>query len=236
MNAKDDVKNARDRLIVALDFPTAAQALDLVRELSGEVSFFKIGLQLYTAAGPEVIHAVVATGAQVFLDLKLHDIPNTVAKSVAAAAGLSVRMLTIHLSGGRRMIEAAVAECPADLLLLGVTVLTSSDEATLRETGVERGVEEHTVALASLGLTAGVGGLIASPQELRPLRDRLGEEVTIITPGVRPSWAEADDQKRFTTPQEALRNGADYLVIGRPITAHPDPREAVRKILAEIGA
>ena len=236
MNAKDEVKNARDRLIVALDFPTASQALDLVRDLSGEVSFFKIGLQLYTAAGPEVVRAVVATGAQVFLDLKLHDIPNTVAKTVAAAAGLSARMLTIHLSGGRRMIEAAVAECPPGLLLLGVTVLTSSDEATLRETGVERGVEEHTVALASLGVAAGMRGLIASPHELRALRDRLGDAVTIITPGVRPSWSAADDQKRFTPPREALASGADYLVIGRPITAHPDPREAARKILAEIGA
>ena len=143
-------------------------------------------------------------------------------------------MLTIHLSGGRRMIEAAVAECPPDLLLLGVTVLTSSDEATLRETGVDRGVEEHTVALASLGVASGIRGLIASPHELRALRDRLGQEVKIITPGVRPSWAGADDQKRFTTPQEAIRNGADYLVIGRPITAHPDPREAARKIIAEL--
>ena len=234
MNAKDEVKNARDRLIVALDFPTAPQALDLVRDLSGEVSFFKIGLQLYTAAGPEIALAVAATGAQVFLDLKLHDIPNTVAKAVAAAADLGVRMLTIHLSGGRRMIEAAVAECPPDLLLLGVTVLTSSDKATLRETGVDRDVEEHTVALASLGVASGIRGLIASPHELRALRDRLGREVKIITPGVRPSWAGADDQKRFTTPQEALRNGADYLVIGRPITAHPNPREAVSKIIAEI--
>jgi orotidine-5'-phosphate decarboxylase len=221
-------------LIVALDFPTAEQALDLVRNLSGDVSRFKIGLQLYTAAGPEVVRAVAATGAQVFLDLKLHDIPHTVAKTVAAAAALRVRMLTIHLSGGRRMIEAAVAECPPDLLLLGVTVLTSLDEATLRETGVDRGVETHAVALASLGVTAGVRGLIASPHELHALRGRLGEEVTIITPGVRPSWAGADDQKRFTTPREALRNGADYLVIGRPITAHPHPREAARQLIAEI--
>ena len=234
MNAKDEVKNARDRVIVALDFPTAPQALDLVRNLSGEVSFFKIGLQLYTAAGPEIVRAVAATGAQVFLDLKLHDIPNTVAKTIAAAADLGVRMLTIHLSGGRRMIEAAVAECPVNLLLLGVTVLTSSDETTLRETGVDRGVEEHTVALASLGVASGIRGLIASPHELRALRGQLGQEVKIITPGVRPSWAGADDQKRFTTPQEALRNGADYLVIGRPITAHTDPREAARKIIAEL--
>jgi len=234
MHAKENVKNARDRLIVALDFPTAPQALDMVCDLSGEVSFFKIGLQLYTAAGPEVVRAVAATGAHVFLDLKLHDIPNTVAKTVEAAAGLGVRMLTVHLSGGRRMIEAAAAECPPELLLLGVTVLTSSDEATLREIGVDRCVDEHTVALASLGVAAGMRGLIASPHELRALRVQFGDDVIIITPGVRPDWAGADDQKRFTTPHEALKNGADYLVIGRPITAHPDPREAVRKIIAEM--
>lgn len=236
MDAKENVKNARDRLIVALDFPTAAQALDLVRDLSGEVSFFKIGLQLYTAGGPEIVRAVAATGAQVFLDLKLHDIPNTVAKTVAAAADLGVRMLTIHLSGGCLMIEAAVAQCPSDLLLLGVTVLTSSDAATLRETGVEGSVEEHTVRLANLGVDAGIRGLIASPHEVRALRARLRGDIKIITPGVRPSWAGADDQKRFATPQEALRSGADYLVIGRPITSHPHPREVVRQIIAEIAS
>lgn len=235
MNQKDEVKNARDRLIVALDFPTATGALDLVHDLAGEISFFKIGLQLYTAVGPEIVRAVAASGAQVFLDLKLHDIPNTVAKTVAVAAELGVRMLTIHLSGGRRMIEAAVVECPSDLMLLGVTVLTSSDEATLHETGVERGVAEQTLGLARLGVAAGIRGLIASPHELHSLRGQFGGAMKIITPGVRPSWAGADDQKRFTTPFEALQNGADYLVIGRPITAHPQPREAVRKILAELG-
>jgi orotidine-5'-phosphate decarboxylase len=236
MNTKDDVKNPRDRLIVALDYPSAAKALELVHDLSGEISFFKIGLQLYTAEGPDIVRALAATGAEVFLDLKLHDIPNTVAKAVASAATLGIRMLTLHLSGGRRMIEAAVAKCPPDLLLLGVTVLTSSDAQTLRETGVDRGVEEQTVSLAELGVAAGIRGLIASPHELQALRARLGEEITIITPGVRPSWAGADDQKRFTTPQEALQNGADYLVIGRPITAAPDPREAARKLLAELAA
>jgi len=231
---KHDLKNPRDRLIVALDFSQAEQALELVRTLSGEISFFKIGLQLYTSAGPEIVRAVAATGAKVFLDLKLHDIPNTVAKAVEAAGELGVGMLTLHLSGGRNMIEAAVAASPAHLLLLGVTVLTSSDESTLHETGVSETADAHATRLAHLGAAAGIRGLIASPHELRGLRHALGDDVTIITPGVRPSWAAADDQKRFSTPAEAIRRGADYLVIGRPITAHASPREAVQAIVREL--
>jgi orotidine-5'-phosphate decarboxylase len=234
MDAKDEAENPQRRLIVALDFPTPELALDLVADLAGEISIFKIGLQLYTAAGPEIVRRVAATGAEIFLDLKLHDIPNTVTKAVEAAAALRVRMLTIHLSGGRRMIEAATVACPPELLLLGVTVLTSSDETTLRETGVTRSVEEQTLELASLGAAAGIRGLIASPHELRALRSRLGPEIKIITPGVRPSGAASDDQKRFTTPRQALRDGADYLVIGRPITAHANPPEAVRQIVEEL--
>ena len=235
MNSGPTAKNARDRLIIALDVPDAERALAMARELAGEISFFKIGLQLYTAAGPEIVRAISATGARVFLDLKLHDIPNTVAKAVEAAAKLDVAMLTIHLSGGRRMIEAAVASCPANLLLLGVTVLTSSDETTLRETGVDSAVEQQALRLAQLGTAAGIRGLIASPHELRSLRAQLGKDVAIITPGVRPAWAAADDQKRFTTPRQAIDDGADFLVIGRPVTANAEPREAVRKIIAELG-
>lgn len=208
----------------------------MARKLADEVTFFKIGLQLYTAAGPDIVRAVQAMGAKVFLDLKLHDIPNTVAKAVSAAAELEVAMLTIHLSGGARMIEAAVKASPDKLLLLGVTVLTSSDETTLRETGVSSAVEEQTVRLARLGAAAGIRGLIASPQELRALRAELGHDIKIITPGVRPEWSGADDQKRFTMPREAIANGADYLVIGRPVTAHADPREAVRKIISELAS
>ena len=234
MNSPHTPKNARDRLIVALDFADTTEALDCTEQLASEVSFFKIGLQLYTAGGPEIVRAVMATGAKVFLDLKLHDIPNTVAKAVAAVSELGVAMLTLHLSGGRQMLAAAAASCPPGLLLLGVTVLTSSDDATLRETGVESGVQEQTMRLAKLGAAAGIPGLIASPHEVVALRKQLGTGMTIITPGVRPSWAAADDQKRFTTPREAVANGADYLVIGRPITAQRDPREAVRKILDEL--
>ncbi|MGZ5503559.1 MAG: orotidine-5'-phosphate decarboxylase [Chthoniobacterales bacterium] len=234
MEKEADKKNAGNRLIVALDFPTGNEALKIVRDLVGCVGFFKIGLQLYTAAGPEIVRAVLGEGGQVFLDLKLHDISNTVSKAVRAAGDLGVQMLTIHLGGGRRMIEAAMKECRPDLLLLGVTVLTSADDETLRETGISSKIEEQTLRLAKLGADAGIRGLIASPREVRALRNQLGDEMKIITPGVRPSWAGADDQKRFTTPREAIENGADYLVIGRPITGAADAREAVRRIVAEL--
>jgi orotidine-5'-phosphate decarboxylase len=225
----------RDRLIVALDFPTQAKALALVAALGDSVSFYKIGLELYTAAGPAVVQAVAARGAQVFLDLKLHDIPNTVAKAVAAAGQLGVKLLTLHLSGGRAMLEAAAKAKPPGLSLLGVTVLTSATEQTLRETGVGAPLNEQVLRLGHLGKDAGVDGLITSPQEVTALRQQLGDELLLITPGVRPAWASADDQKRFTTPGEAITAGADYLVIGRPITAAADPRAAVEKILAELG-
>jgi orotidine-5'-phosphate decarboxylase len=233
---KSAMTSVRDRLIVALDFPTPAKALALVSVLSDAVSIYKIGLQLYTAAGPEIVRAVAATGAKIFLDLKLHDIPNTVAKAVGAAGELGVQMLTIHLSGGRAMLEAAASAKSPSLLLLGVTVLTSSTQETLSETGVSSTLEAQALRLGQLGKECGIDGLITSPHEVRVLRERLGSEITLITPGVRPAWAAADDQKRFTTPAEALKSGADYLVIGRPITAAADPRAAVERLLDEIAA
>ncbi len=225
----------RDRLIVALDVPMQSEALALVEKLSGEVSFFKIGLQLFSAAGPEVVRAVVASGAKVFLDLKLHDIPNTVAGAVKSAEELGVKMLTIHLSGGAEMIRAAVAARENNMSILGVTLLTSATEETLREVGIDDKIDNHVLRLAKLGTAAGINGIVASPHELRMLRSGLGDDMKIITPGIRPSWSEPGDQKRFMTPREALQSGADYLVIGRPITGHRDPREAVAKILEELG-
>ncbi len=225
---------ARDRLIVALDLPTERDALQVVETLAGSVFHYKIGLQLYTAAGPAVVRAVAATGAKVFLDLKLHDIPNTVAKAVGVAGELGIEMLTVHLSGGRAMLEAAVSARRGDLLLLGVTVLTSMDAESLRETGINDSIEDHVVKLARLGRECRVGGLVASPHEITALRTNLGEAVTLVTPGVRPDWAEAGDQKRFTWPRQAIASGADYLVIGRPITAHPNPQEAVAMIVGEM--
>jgi orotidine-5'-phosphate decarboxylase len=234
MNSPSSTIRPRDRLIVALDFPTSSKALALVSALSGSVSIYKIGLQLYAAEGPEIVRRVAATGAQVFLDLKLHDIPNTVAKAVAAAGELGVQMLTVHLSGGRAMLEAAVEARSPNLSLLGVTVLTSATPETLAQIGVNCGIEEQVLRLARLGRESGIDGLISSPHEVRILREQLGNEMKLITPGVRPSWAAANDQKRFTTPAEALKNGADYLVVGRPITADPDPRKAVERLLEEI--
>lgn len=225
----------RERLIVALDFPTSAEALRTVEKLGGGIDTFKIGLQLYSAAGPDVVREVMNLGAKVFLDLKLHDIPNTVASAVASCGALGVQMLTIHLSGGPAMIGAAVDAKPPDMKLLGVTVLTSLDEAVLQMTGVHSTVETQVQRLAHIGETAGITGFVASPHEAMLLRKEFRQS-TIVTPGIRPSWASGDDQRRFMTPREAIDNGADYLVIGRPITAHKDPREALQKILDEISA
>jgi orotidine-5'-phosphate decarboxylase len=226
--------SARDRLIVALDVPTQTEALELVHELSPEVGFFKIGLQLYIAGGPEIVRGVLATGAKVFLDLKLHDIPNTVGKAVESAHRLGVQMLTIHLSGGEEMIRAAIAGRKHNMSILGVTVLTSASEQTLRETGVSDKIENHVLRLAKLGVEKGLDGIVASPHEITMLRREFGGKIKIVVPGIRPSGSESADQKRVMTPREAIQAGADYLVIGRPIIAHPAPREAVTRILDEV--
>ncbi len=224
---------AADKIIVALDIATKEKALDLVEQLRSEISFFKIGLQLYTAEGPEIVRAVLATGAKVWLDLKLYDIPNTVARAVESASTLGVQMLTIHLSGGSDMIRAATARA-SDMLVLGVTVLTSSTEQTLREIGITDTVENQVIRLAKLGAASGIDGVVASPHEIKILRREFGERIKIAVQGVRPSWAEPGDQKRFMRPSEAVEAGADYIGIGRPITEHPSPREAVARILEEL--
>ena len=225
---------AADKIIVALDVATKAQAVALVEQLREQISFFKIGLQLYTAEGPEIVRAILATGAKVFLDLKFNDIPTTVARTVEAASNLGVRMLTIHLSGGSDMIRAAVAVPKNELLILGVTVLTSANEGVLREIGISDEIDNQVLRLAKLGVANGVGGIVASPHEIKSLRAEFGDKIKIVVPGIRPSWSEPGDQKRFATPREAIEAGADYLVIGRPITAHKDPREAVERIRSEL--
>ena len=227
------IRNA-DKIIVALDVATKKEALALVEQLRAQISFFKVGLQLYTAEGPEIVRGILATNAKVFLDLKLHDIPNTVGRAVESAARLEVQMLTIHLSGGPEMIRAAVAARKNNLSILGVTVLTSADEETLREIGISDKIDNQVLRLAKLGVECGIDGLIASPREVKMLRQEFGGEIKIVTPGVRPNWAEAGDQKRATTPREAVAAGADYLVIGRPIVADPNPRQALTKILGEL--
>ena len=226
--------NAADKIIVALDVATKERALELVVQLRDQVSFFKIGLQLYTAEGPEIVRAVLSTGARVWLDIKLHDIPNTVARAVESANGLGVHMLTIHLSGGSEMIRSATAARANNMLLLGVTVLTSATEQTLREIGITDRVEDQVLRLVRLGVEAGIDGVVASPHEIKKLRAEFGDKIKIAVQGIRPTWAEPGDQKRFTTPHEALEAGADYIGIGRPITAHPQPSEALAKILQEL--
>ena len=218
---------------MALDVPDQDAALRLVERLGPAVAFYKIGLQLFTRSGPGVVEAVKGTGAKVFLDLKFHDIPNTVRHSVESACALGVDLLTIHLSGGGAMIRAA-AQGAQGATVLGVTVLTSSNRETLREVGVEARVEDQVLRLARLAAENGVTGIVASPQEVSLLRQVFGSGLTIVTPGVRPEWAEANDQQRTMAPKAAMKAGADYLVIGRPITGQANPREAAERILAEL--
>jgi orotidine-5'-phosphate decarboxylase len=228
--------NAADKIIVALDVPTKKEALELVGQLREEISFFKIGLQLYTAEGPEIVRAVLSTGAKVWLDLKLHDIPNTIGRAVESASALGVRLLTIHLIGGGEMIRAATSARKGSMSILGVTVLTSSTDETLREIGITDKAADQVFRLAKLGVENGIDGVVASPHEIKRLRAEFGDKIIIAVQGIRPTWAKPDDQKRFMTPRDALDAGADYIGIGRPITKDPNPHKAVEKILSEIEA
>ncbi len=230
-------------IIAALDVPTAEQALTLAATLAPAVGAFKIGGELFTAAGPDIVRRVRDTGAAVFLDLKFHDIPNTVAKSVASALRLDVQMLTIHTSGGAEMMRAAEKSAVATAqqlgrpvpLVLGVTVLTSSDAATLAEIGCEPDPAGQVTRLARLAVSAGLRGLVCSPLEIVTLRGFLPAHVQLVTPGIRTGAEKADDQKRTLTPREAMAAGANWLVIGRPIYAAENPRAAAEKILASLG-
>ena len=226
---------AKDKIIVPLDVPAKAAARELINALGGTVGFFKVGNQLFTAAGPAIIEEIRASGARVFLDLKFHDIPYTVRRAVESACALGVDMLTIHLSGGREMCEAAVVgRGISRILILGVTVLTSLNDEALNEVGFRTSVQDEVLLLADLAKHVGITGLVASPQELVPLRARFGSLFTMVIPGIRPTWSESGDQKRTLTPRQAVEAGADYLVIGRPITASPDPQSAVRRIIHEL--
>jgi orotidine-5'-phosphate decarboxylase len=205
-----------------------------VERLGPAATFYKIGLQLFTRCGPGVVEAIKGTGAKVFLDLKFHDIPNTVRHSVESACTLGVDMLTVHLSGGGATIRAAAEGAREGTLVLGVTVLTSSNRETLREAGVDAAVEDQVLRLVRLAVENGVTGIVASPLEVTLLRQVFGTGLTIVTPGVRPEWAAANDQQRTMTPKAAMEAGADFLVIGRPITGDPNPREAAERILGEL--
>lgn len=229
-------------IIAALDVPTAEQALKLAEQLASAVGAFKIGKELFVAAGPDIVKRIRATGANVFLDLKFHDIPNTVAKAVASATRLDVQMLTIHTSGGTEMMHAAeksAHDTAATLnrqppLVLGVTVLTSMNSNTLGEIGCESNVGHQVERLASLAVTAGLRGLVCSPLEIAALRQILPAHVQLVTPGIRTGAEKADDQKRTLTPKDAMTAGANWLVIGRPIYASENPRASAEKILESI--
>jgi len=220
---------------VPLDVPAKSAARELIKAIGGKVGFFKVGDQLFIAAGPAIVEEIQASGARVFLDLKFHDIPNTVRRAVESACALGVDMLTIHLSGGREMCEAAVVgRGISKILILGVTVLTSLSDEALAEVGFRTSVQDEVLLLADLAKHVGITGLVASPQELVALRERFGSLFTMVIPGIRPTWSEAGDQKRTLTPRQAVDAGADYLVIGRPITASPDPQSAVQRIIDEL--
>jgi orotidine-5'-phosphate decarboxylase len=226
---------AKNRIIVPLDVPTAQAARELIKAIGGTVGFFKVGSQLFTSTGPHIAEEVRASGSKVFLDLKYHDIPNTVRHAVESASALGVDMLTIHLSGGRAMCEAAVVgRGISTVLILGVTVLTSLNDISLSEIGFRCSVEDEVLLLAEFAKNVGITGLVASPQELGILRERFGSLFTMVVPGIRPAWSDADDQKRIMTPRRAVEAGADYLVIGRPITASKDPKTAVQRIVDEL--
>lgn len=227
---------ARDRLIVGLDVPDVARAERVVEGLGDEVGFYKVGYQLaYAAGGLEFAGELARAGCQVFLDLKLHDIGNTVAKGVEAVAGMGVSMLTVH-AYPQVMRAAAEAARGSGLTVLAVTVLTSLEERDLREIGWDGGVEALVERRVRQGVEAGVGGIVASAAEARRVRGIVGDEMAVVTPGIRPLGAEAGDQKRVVTPGQALRDGASHLVVARPIVGAADPLAAARAILAEMEA
>jgi orotidine-5'-phosphate decarboxylase len=230
-------------IIIALDVDSANQALDLVERLRGMAGMFKVGKRLFTAAGPDVVRKIIAMGERVFLDLKFHDIPTTVAQAGVEAMRLGVSIFNIHALGGSQMMRATVEAIDGAAereeferpLILGVTVLTSHTQASLNEVGIECRLADEVVRLAELCEASGIDGVVASPQEILPIRNAAKHPgFVILTPGVRPAGAAPDDQNRVMTPAEAILAGADYLVVGRPITAAGDPVSAAQKILAEI--
>jgi len=238
------MQSAKQRLIFALDVDDYAVAEKWVSELHENVGLFKIGKQLFTKCGPQVVDMVQQRGGEVFLDLKYHDIPNTVAKAAVEACKLGVKMFNVHALGGLEMMQKTVEEVDAWCaetgnqrpIMLAVTILTSSTEETLRGVGIDRPVTEMVPRLAKLAKDAGFDGVVASPKEAELIRAACGKDFQIVTPGVRPSFAAMDDQKRVTTPADAIAAGATALVIGRPISTADKPLEAAGKILAEIEA
>jgi orotidine-5'-phosphate decarboxylase len=233
----DAKEEARRRLIVALDVSDAKSALKLVDQLAPTCHWFKVGLELFVAEGPAILEPLVARGLSIFLDLKFHDIPNTVAGAVRSAAGLGVRMINVHASGGPAMLAAAKAALAGVLdppQLLAVTVLTSMDQAQVTAAGLDRSPAEQVELLARMCLNAGIHDFVCSPQEVATVRALTGPEGVLVIPGIRPAGGEIGDQRRIATPADALRAGASYLVVGRPITQAADPEKAANAILQEM--
>ena len=226
--------NAAEHLIVALDFPERKSALDLVDRLDGSVSWLKVGLELYVAEGKPLVAELQRRGFSIFLDLKFHDIPNTVASAVRSAASLGVQLLTVHAAGGPAMLTAAAEAAAGGPKVLAVTVLTSMDEAQLLATGIERSPAAQVEDLATMAWGCGVQGFVCSPMEVEKLRGRLGTQPLLVIPGIRPEGSDAGDQRRLATPAAAISSGASYLVVGRPITRAADPAAAARAILGEM--
>ncbi len=236
-------KELSDKVIVALDVATFDEAFALLGQLSDGATWFKVGNQLFTSIGPDIIREIKGRGKKLFLDLKFHDIPNTVARASEAATELGVDMFNIHVSGGMKMMRDAAEATKSKAfelgiekpIVLGVTILTSIDAPTLEEVfGSVKSLQEQIVYMAKLAQSAGLDGVVASPQEIRPIRKACGDDFVIVTPGVRPEWASVDDQKRIMTPLEAVRAGASYIVIGRPIRQSQEPASALERIFQEL--
>jgi len=233
------INDARQHLIVALDVSSAVAARKTVAAVGDSASTYKVGMQLYTAEGPQIVRELVAPGRRIFLDLKYHDIPTTVASAVREAAKLGVSMLTVHASGGSKMLRAAVeaaASVNPELTILGVTVLTSMDENDLEESGAGGRILDQVLRLAELAIRSGCHGIVTSARETAQVRSCLGHKFAIVNPGIRPAGADRGDQSRVVTPAEAIAAGATHIVVGRPITEAANPAAEAEKILQEMGA
>ena len=235
--------NPRDRIILALDVPDYDEALNIIKSFREEVEIFKVGSELFTSAGPKIVDKIHSFGKKVFLDLKFHDIPTTVSRAALAASQLGVFMLNVHTMGGYEMmkstadaiVRSALKENAARPRILGVTLLTSIDKEILSmELGIQHRMSFHVKHLAKLAYKAGLDGVVASPQETEMIRTHLGDGFLIVTPGIRPLWSSPDDQKRTLTPKQAIRKGADYIVIGRAVMSQRDPVKALKRIHNEI--
>jgi len=224
----------RDRLIVALDVSSAAAAQTLVQRIGDAAGIYKVGLQLFTSEGPELVRELVRSGRRVFLDLKLHDIPNTVSHAVKAAVELGAHMLTVHASGGAAMLRAATEAADGRVNILAVTVLTSLNNEDMQEIGVSGRLSDQALRMAALAQSAGCQGIVSSPREAQLIRKSLGEGFAIVTPGVRPAGSDTHDQQRIATPGQAIANGASHIVVGRPITHAADPASAAAAIISEM--